>query len=76
VARVRGVEKGRLVSEDLGAKKGGLEGTQDAPGAVVDFICVLIGEGKLDFSDNSNELVNPGESLWKWKTVEDQLRGL
>ncbi len=36
---------------------------------------VLIGEGKLDFSDNSNELINPGQSLWKWKTVEDYLGG-
>ena len=38
---------------------------------------VLMGEGKMDFSkDNLNELVNPGESLWKWKTVEDHLRAL
>ena len=36
---------------------------------------VLIGQGKLDFaSENANELVNPEQSLWKWKTVEDQLR--
>ena len=36
-----------------------------------------MGEGRLDFSkDNLNELVNPGESLWKWKTVEDQIREL
>ena len=36
---------------------------------------VLIGEGALDFSvENDNELVNPGESLWKWRTVEDELR--
>ena len=33
---------------------------------------VLMGEGKLDWSgDNQNELVNPNESIWKWKTVED-----
>lgn len=31
----------------------------------------IIAEGKLDHSkDNQNELVNPGESLWKWKTVD------
>jgi hypothetical protein len=29
-------------------------------------------EGKLDFSkENYNELVNPGEKLWKWKGVEE-----
>ena len=36
---------------------------------------VLMGQGKMDFSsENANEFVNPGQSLWKWKTVEDQLR--
>jgi len=30
------------------------------------------GGGNLDFSKhNHNELVNPGESKWKWKTIED-----
>ena len=37
---------------------------------------VHIGEGNLDFTMNDNELVNPGESLWKWRTLEDELRGL
>ena len=37
---------------------------------------VLVGQGKMDFSkENADELINPGQSLWKWKTVEDQLRG-
>ena len=35
---------------------------------------VLIGENKMDFSKNDNELVNPGQSIWKWKTVEDLVR--
>jgi hypothetical protein len=30
------------------------------------------GGGNLDFSDhNHNELVNPGQSKWKWKSIED-----
>jgi hypothetical protein len=30
------------------------------------------GGGNLDFSEhNHNELVNPGESKWKWKTMEE-----
>ena len=28
--------------------------------------------GNLDFSQsNDNELVNPGQSKWKWKTIEE-----
>ena len=38
---------------------------------------VVVGEGKADFSaDNANDLVNPGEAYWKWKTVEDHVRSL
>ena len=35
-----------------------------------------MGEGKLDFSQNENEAVNPGEKLWKWKTVEDYAKDI
>ncbi|KAI0944621.1 hypothetical protein AcW1_002289 [Taiwanofungus camphoratus] len=36
---------------------------------------VLMAEGKLDFTtDNDNELVNPDQKFWKWKTVEDYVR--
>lgn len=93
VARVKGVEKGKLVTEDLAAKKEELKKAPNAPGAILGFIRsapslslvvpglthidrVLVGEGKLNFSDNANELINPGQSLWKWKTVEEELRGL
>ena len=39
------------------------------------YASVLIGEGKLDFSTrNHNELINPGQTLWKWKTLEDEIR--
>ena len=35
---------------------------------------VLAGEGNFDYSTrNDNELVNPGESFWKWTTIEDYL---
>lgn len=34
-----------------------------------------MGENKTDFSsNNSNELVNPEQKVWKWKTVEDYFR--
>ena len=34
-----------------------------------------MGEGKLDWTtQNDRELVNPGESIWKWKTLEDEIR--
>jgi hypothetical protein len=30
-----------------------------------------MGEGKMDWSShNDNELVNPEQSVWKWKTVK------
>lgn len=25
----------------------------------------------LDFTKNNNELINPGESKWKWKGIEE-----
>ena len=38
-------------------------------------ISVVISEGRADFSkDNLNELINTGETLWKWKTLEDYFR--
>jgi hypothetical protein len=30
-----------------------------------------MGEGKLDFTENENEIANPGQKLFKWKTVEE-----
>ena len=39
------------------------------------FILLSMGTGKLDFSStglgNDNELINPGERSWKWKTIHD-----
>jgi hypothetical protein len=33
-----------------------------------------MGEGKMDWSSrNDNELVNPDQSVWKWKTVKMQV---
>ncbi|KLO14005.1 hypothetical protein SCHPADRAFT_967111 [Schizopora paradoxa] len=33
---------------------------------------LTFGEGKLDWSkENSNEIINPGEKLWKWKTIDE-----
>lgn len=39
------------------------------------FLRFLMGEEKIDHSHeglgNSNELLNPGQALWKWKTMKD-----
>lgn len=36
------------------------------------YIRLLMAEGKLDFSKhNQNEMVNPEQKLWKWKTLEE-----
>lgn len=45
--------------------------TERTEGDPAEFIRFVMGEGKLDFTQNENELVNPGEKLWKWKTVKD-----
>ncbi|KAI0689356.1 hypothetical protein C8T65DRAFT_711807 [Cerioporus squamosus] len=75
VARVKGVPKGEIKSYDLDEYKKNLKANPS--NFIMDFVRVLIGEGKVDWSDsNSNELVNPGQGLWKWKNVEDFLRGL
>ncbi|EPS98925.1 hypothetical protein FOMPIDRAFT_1024474 [Fomitopsis schrenkii] len=66
----------KLDSVDLAAFKENLRKEQlekPKPGPL-DHLRVLIGEGKLDFSKNNNELINPGQSIWKWKTVEDLVR--
>ncbi|KAL1947247.1 hypothetical protein VTO73DRAFT_14208 [Trametes versicolor] len=74
IAEAKGVQKGEIKSEDLEKLKHKL---RDTPGShVVEYIRVLMGEGKLDFScDNANSLVNPAEAFWKWKSVADQLHG-
>ncbi|KAI0355069.1 NAD(P)-binding protein [Trametes cingulata] len=63
-----------IKSEDLTAARERLKG--DASNAhILDYVRIASAEGKVDYSgNNDNELVNPGESLWKWKTVEDELR--
>ena len=39
------------------------------------YLRVLIGNGKINFSKsgkgNHNELVNPAEGMWKWKTMQE-----
>ena len=47
------------------------EATKKTEGDPAAFIRFVMGEGKLDFSENQNEIVNPGEREWKWKTVKD-----
>jgi len=43
------------------------EGGNPAP-----YLRFLMGEGKIDYSKgNQNELVNPGEGIWKWKSMKE-----
>ncbi|EPT02603.1 NAD-binding protein [Fomitopsis schrenkii] len=66
----------KLQSVDLPAFKENLrkEHLEKPKPGLRDHLKVLIGEGKMDFSKNNNELINPGQSIWKWKTVEDLVR--
>jgi len=45
--------------------------TQKTEGDPASFIRFVMGEGNMDFSKNENEIVNPGQKLWKWKTVQE-----
>ncbi|KAI0355070.1 NAD-P-binding protein [Trametes cingulata] len=75
VARVKGVPKGEIKSEDLAQLKERIR--QDPGKNFLDYLRVVLGEGKGDFSsDNANDLVNPGEAFWKWKSVEEYIREL
>ncbi|KAI0324699.1 NAD-P-binding protein [Cubamyces sp. BRFM 1775] len=76
VARVRGVPSAEIEVRDVGELKEEIR--RGASGKTFyEYIKVVIGEGKVDFSaDNANELVNPGEKFWRWKTVEDHVRAL
>ncbi|KAI0755213.1 hypothetical protein C8Q80DRAFT_1093731 [Daedaleopsis nitida] len=75
VARGRGVLPGSVVSEDLGAVKDALRANYPGPlENIADYVRVDIGEGNMNFVENSNELVNPGERLWKWKNIEECVR--
>ncbi|THG98277.1 hypothetical protein EW145_g7451 [Phellinidium pouzarii] len=76
-AHVRISGKFRITEEDLAGAKETLsvESARGLVGAPAGHIRVLMGEGKLDFSeDNENELVNPNERLWKWKTIEETIK--
>ncbi|KAI0668414.1 hypothetical protein C8Q78DRAFT_1047045 [Trametes maxima] len=69
VARVKGVARGEIESKDLTQFKNRIR--QDPGQNYQDYLRVVTGEGRADFSsDNANELVNPAEAFWKWKTVE------
>ncbi|KAI0675004.1 NAD(P)-binding protein [Trametes maxima] len=75
VARVKDVPRAEIKSEDREALKEHIR--QDPGKHFTDYVHVMIGEGRADFStDNTNELINPAESLWKWKTIEDHVREL
>ncbi|KAI0333181.1 NAD-P-binding protein [Cubamyces sp. BRFM 1775] len=75
VARAKGVPKAEITVKDLKQLKDSIR--RDPGKNFFDYLNVVVGEGKADFSSgNANDLVNPGETYWKWKTVEDHVRSL
>ncbi|KAI0642076.1 NAD(P)-binding protein [Trametes meyenii] len=70
IAKTKGIPKGEVKSEDLAVLKARIR--QDPGKNFLDYIHVVFGEGKADFSaKNDNELINPGERFWKWTKFED-----
>ncbi|OBZ65444.1 putative pinoresinol-lariciresinol reductase 3 [Grifola frondosa] len=70
----KGIE---LKTEDLASFRERTRGHYLADPTIspADHLRILMAEGKLDYSgDNANEIVNPAQSIWKWKTVEDYIR--
>ncbi|KAH9890052.1 NAD-P-binding protein [Cubamyces lactineus] len=75
VSRVRGVPPAGVTARDLKQFRDGI--IRDQASDFFDHLKLVIAEGKSDFSsDNVKNLINPGETFWKWKTVEDHVRGL
>ncbi|THH05095.1 hypothetical protein EW146_g9997 [Bondarzewia mesenterica] len=66
-----------LRSEDLGHYRSQLKerwerGDPQRPSA---YIRAIMGESKLNFSEsNDNELINPDQRIWKWKTLDEYVR--
>lgn len=57
-------EQREILKQDVGSGRLGKEDNGR-------HLRLLFGEGKMDWSkENTNELINPGEKLWKWKTVD------
>lgn len=52
-------------------KKDMEKGKLDNPAS---HIRILIGEGKMNWEKNDNDLVNPGQKNWKWKTMQDYIK--
>jgi len=64
-----------LKGEDLDAAVATARPLLDKPGTMfAPYIRIAIAQGLLDFSKNENELVNPRETIWKWKTLNDFVR--
>ncbi|EMD41175.1 hypothetical protein CERSUDRAFT_121713 [Gelatoporia subvermispora B] len=64
-------------SEDLELTREALrdEMSKQPPLKPATFVRIIMGEGRLDFSDNNhNEIVNPGQQFWKWHTVDDLVK--
>lgn len=67
-----------LKSEDLEEfkKKVREQYLKEPPTLPTAHIRLHAGEGKLIFSENDNELVNPGQKGWKWKSVEEYINDI
>ncbi|CAH7675222.1 hypothetical protein PPACK8108_LOCUS10425 [Phakopsora pachyrhizi] len=59
---------------ELGSVKAEAE-SHPFPLNLVKYITLFMGEGKLNFSENENKLVNP-KAIWKWTTFEEYAKSV
>ncbi|KAG8938175.1 hypothetical protein FRC04_009318 [Tulasnella sp. 424] len=75
LARIVGSERGETIEVKTQSAAETKQKLLDNPADLISLIKYMLGSGATDFSgDNQNELVNPEESLWRWKTVTDLVK--
>lgn len=75
LAKIVGEERGETIEVKTTDAAETKQKFIDNPADLLSLVKYVFGSGLMDFSTkNDNELVNPGESLWKWKTVKDEVK--
>ncbi|KIO26435.1 hypothetical protein M407DRAFT_24284 [Tulasnella calospora MUT 4182] len=75
LATVVGNERGETIEVKSTSAAETKQKLIDNPADFLSLVRYMLGSGVTDFSkENENELVNPGQSLWRWRTVADAVK--